>query len=538
MCLPISPPGQEDDSRMNVIFDQTRSFCQLTLAIFFLCYGCSSNKIVEKKPLEIKAVYNELQPKTVEAKPDGTVGPHLFFDPAPFAHPEDKSVNVIILTPAASPHGYGLDTRSGSLYRQRYYCEHKDIWNNFEDDLSVPPFSIAVIPRTLDALGEPQQTFVFGDAKYLDQPSSEALAHRVRIVGGVIRQVCRDYPCATSERWLSNMQLVAVNSQDPKFKDVQDLSSLKSKVDWEESLAWMQNGFGVTLAGTKPEPVYRITGEIDANRALSYFLKKNRQISFDEQKSISKSCNLLYEDLWQGSQRVRQAINKRKEMLSSGKAGTDELLVEYSDLERLNLTREQRQADAINKKFEVKKSRSEYDFAKFFGAFHQNYGKRYKTCMRFVRPASIAKDQERFWFFAFIDLFMGLEDLGWSYRCSRRAWVENPKKSNGKRLFDNKFEKNCTVDELDLAFDMAVTVMSGERNAKRPHMRFIGYDSGANGSHEKIYGWIHEDGKELVCTNEDEAKFLEKDRTLIFPSDVNWKSFRVEEKRSRYDIIK
>ncbi len=503
-----------------------------------MCSSCGSNKIVEKKALTIKPVYNELQPKTAERLPDGSVETHLFFDPAPFAHPEDKSVNVIILTPEGSPHGYDLDTRSGALYRKRFHCKHNDIWGKFDDTLSTPPFSVAIVPRTLDALGRPQEAFVFGSAKYLEQPTGESVAHRVRIVGGIIRQECRDYPCTTRERWLSNMQLIAVNSQDPKFANINNLSDLKSKVDWEKSMAWMQNGFGVTLAGTRPEPVYRITGEIDAVKALSYFLKKNTQISFEEQKKISKSCNMLYDDLWQGSRKVREAISKRKEMLSNGKAGTDELLVEYSDLEKLNLTKEQRRADSINKKYEVEKSRSKYDFAKFFSNFHENYSGRYKTCMRFVRPASIAQDQERFWFFSFIDLFMGLEDLGWTYRCSRRAWLENPKKSDGKRLYQTVFEKKCTISELDLAFDMAITVMSGERAAKRPHMRFIGYDSGANGSHKKIYGWVHESGKELVCTNEDEAKFLEKDRTTLFPSNVNWKSFRVEEKRSRYDIIK
>ncbi len=538
MCLPISPPGQEDDSRMNVIFDQTRSFCQLTLAIFFLCYGCSSNNIVEDTSLGVVPVYNGLQPKTSETDLEGFFETHQFFDPAPFAHPEDKSLNVVVLTPEGSQHAYELDTRSGTLYRKRYQCEHKDIWGKYEGTLSTPPFSISVIPRTLDALGEPQKAFVFGAGKYFEQPAYGLLAHRVRVVGGVVRQECRDYPCTSRERWLSNMQFIAVNTEDPVFRDVHDLASLKAKVNWEESLAWMQNGFGITLAGAKPEPVYRIAGEIDAKRALSYFFKKNTQITFEEQKSISKSCNILYEDLWQGSLNIRAAIEKRKKMLSSGKEGTKELLVEYSELEKLNLTRESRRADEINKRYEVEKSRSDYDFAKFFSNFHENYGKRYKTCMRFVRPASIAKDQERFWFFAFIDLFMGLEDLGWSYRCSRRGWIENPKKSNGKRLYKDVFEKNCTINELDLAFDMAITVMAGEKAAKRPHLRFIGYDSGANGSHKKIYGWVYENGKELVCTDEDEIKLLSKDRTILFPGNASWKSFRIEEKRSRYDIIK
>ncbi|MBH48238.1 MAG: hypothetical protein CME71_08720 [Halobacteriovorax sp.] len=85
---------------------------------------------------------------------------------------------------------------------------------------------------------------------------------------------------------------------------------------------------------------------------------------------------------------------------------------------------------------------------------------------------------------------------------------------------------------------MAVTVMSGEKNAKRPHMRFISYDSGANGSHQKIYGWVNVDGKELVCTDKDEVKLLEQMKMSIFPSDIAWKSFKLEKRRSRFDIIK
>tara|TARA_R110000868_G_scaffold204946_3_gene453205 strand:- start:69626 stop:71209 length:1584 start_codon:yes stop_codon:yes gene_type:complete len=527
---------------MNVIFDQIRSFCQISIAfvaiIFLSACAAKRDAAPQIQPLEIKPVYNGLQPNTREPRPDGTLETHLFFDPAPFGHPDDRSVNVVVITPAESVHGYELDTKSGALYWSRYHCKHKDIWGKYGDTLSTPPFSITIVPRMLDALGDPQEAFVFGDAKYWQERTSKSLAHRVRIVGGVIRQVCRDYPCVTRERWLSNMQLIAVNPSDPKFAKVQDLNQLKELVDWNESIAWMQNGFGVTLAGTRPEPVYRVTGEVDAAKALAYFLKKNRQINFEEQKSIVKSCNILYEDLWQGAKRVRSAMEKKQKEVGEGKDGTKALIVEYSDLERLNLNREQRQIDMTNRKLDLKKEKDEYDFSKLFANFHKNYGKRYKTCSRFVRPASLVQNPERFWFFSHVDLFMGLEDLGWSYRCSRKAWLENPRRADGKRTFENNFEKYCTTDELDGAFDMAVTVMSGERNAKRPHMRFISYDSGANGSHQKIYGWVNVDGKELVCSDKDEVKLLEQMKMTMFPSDISWKSFKLEKRRSRFDIIK
>lgn len=526
---------------MNVIFNYTRSFCQIGIAIvviFFLtsCAG-KPDGAVQTGPLQIKPVYNALNLTTAETKPDGTVEPHLFFDPIPFDQEEKSAVNVIIATAANSKFSYALDTKTGALFRKQYNCKHEDVWGKFEDTLSVAPFSVAFVPRMLDALSQPQQAFVFGDPSLWGERSTTPIAHSVRVVGGLIRQVCRDYPCTTRERWLTNMQLLAVNTKDKRFADVYDIDQLKAKVDWEHVIAWAQNGFGVTLAGTKPEPVYRVTGEIKAKPALEYFYKKDRQIDFEEQKKMISSCNLLYENLWLGAVNVRNAVKEKSEAIAKGKEGTKSLIVEYSELEKLNLTREQREADLIDKRLDQRKRHQEANFAKFFSDFHAKHSRHYKTCMRFVRPASIVKDSKRFWFFAHIDLFMWLEELGWSYRCSRRAWLENPRKSNGQKTFENSLEKNCTTEELDDAFETAITVMSGERTAKRPHARFIAYDSGFGGSHQKIYSWVYDDGKELQCTDSDEISLLEKEKTQLFPSDIEWKSFNVERRRSRYDII-
>ena len=524
-----------------MIFNYRRSFCQISIAfvaIFFLtsCAG-KRDAASSNPPLEIKPVYNALVPELQEARPDGTVAAHLFFDPAPFGHPDDRSVNVVIVTAARSKHLYQLDTRSGGLFRKQYQCEHNDIWGKFSDTLAEPPFSIAVVPRMLDVLGEPQLTFNFGDPKYLSSRFDDPKAYRMRVVGGVIRQVCRQYPCINRERWLSNMQLITVNPLDPKFANVHDLEQLKSKVDWELAVAWMQNGFGVTTSGTKPEPVYRVTGEVDATRVLGFFLKKNRRLEFEEQKTMVSACHALYESLWQTALKARHSNEKRRQFLSNSKNITKEVLEGYSDLERLNLTKEQSQVDLMAKRLELKKRDQEGDFGRAFSEFHNKYNRNYKTCMRFVRAASIVKDAQRFWFFAHIDLFMWLEELGWSYRCSNKAWLENPVRGDGKRVFEKGLENNCTTQELDNAFSMAVTVMNGERKAKRPHVRFISYDSGAGGSHHKIYGWVHEDGKELVCKDEKEKKLLEREVVNIFPVDINWQPFQLDIGRSRYDII-
>jgi hypothetical protein len=521
---------------MTVIFNQRGLFCQISIALIVLVLSnaCATQKISTTS--EIVATYNSLHPNGLESRPDGSVSANLFFDPAPSIVEEQSAINVVLLTRNGSKFGYDLDLRSGALFHRRYHCEHRDIWDKYKGDLSTPPFSVAILPRTLDALGEPQQVFYFSDAKYLQPHGLKSFSHQARVVGGVLRQVCREYPCQLRERWLSNMQLIAVNPDDPRFKDITTMAQLKSRVNWEEASAWMQNGFGVTITGIKPEPVYRITGEIEAVPAIDYLFKKDRQIDFQEQKSMVNSCHHIYENLWEKAQKARNAINDYMK-LRSKRADTLDSADEFESTDKLAIMREQREIERINKQVSLREARAQANFGQGFKDFHQEFGKRYKTCMRFVRPAAHVLDAQKFWFFAYIDLFMEMENLGWRYSCSRKGWIEENYRSQGLRAKHIPLDESCTTQEVDMAFDTAIAVMKREQSLNRPHLRFITYDSGVGGSHQKIYSWVTIDGKELVCTDKKEQELLKNVKFDIFPEEIRWKNFGIDDKRFNYDVI-
>lgn len=519
-----------------MILNQRGLFCQITIAWFALVFiaGCATKDI--ERGVEIQPVYNALHPNALEARPSGEVEANLFFDPPTHVPGNDRHLNVVIVTPKDSKQGYELDLRSGSRWRRRYHCAHDDIWNKFSGTLDVPPFSVAVVPRVLDALSEAQEAFVFGDQKLWGGELHRKF-FEVRVIGGVLRQVCREYPCKLRERWLSNMQLIAVNPQDPRFKDVHNLEQLKKKVNWDKAVAWMQNGFGVTQTGMKAEPVYRVTGEIEASAALNYLFKKDREIDFVEQKKMVNSCHALYNHLWQENRKLRAAAVAYDELRQDKGSEQKDKDLDYADSERLRLLRQQREVERLNRRVKLQEARAQANFGKAFRAFHQEYASRYKTCMRFVRPASHVRDNERFWFFAYVDLFMGMEELGWEYSCSRKSWGEGNYRRDGLRKGQVELDASCTTEELDVAFDTAVTVMKREASLKRPHMQFIAYDSGAGGSHQKVYGWVYVDGKELLCKNSSEQEKLAQHQQDLFPNQLRWKKFSVMDERSFYDII-
>jgi len=73
--------------------------------------------------------------------------------------------------------------------------------------------------------------------------------------------------------------------------------------------------------------------------------------------------------------------------------------------------------------------------------------------------------------------------------------------------------------------------MKGQTNKE---FRFVEYDSGRGGTHQKIYAWIGSQGKTLMCKNkkglfkkaEPEAQFD------VFPQDVVWETFTPDEDKT------
>lgn len=464
---------------------------------------------------------------------------HPFFDLTPFKTKESMDISYFLTTPVGSAHQYELDMISGQLYRKRTYCEQKDIWESYDGKINRPNFSIGIIPRLLDQTGKPQMLWSFGDKKYLfdAEDKGRSQSQRARIVGAFVLQYCNDYPCRTYQSWLSHLVLVGVNGFDPKFKNVTTLKELKEKVDWPYVKAFAQNGWGRTISSTVPEPAYRMVGEVEAEKAMEFTFKSGHLFSFDEINSLRKNCFYLYDYMWRSQEKVRANMKK------SVQEATDKVAQEHKkQIDRIKAIKnfslntvfsDKAEQDVRSKEGSREEQRALVDFKRFFLYFYKNYGERFRTCSKFVRPANHRENSERAWFFSFMTNWYHLEDLDYYYLCSRRSWLGNPRLTSGKRRFELDAARRCSSIELDESFERGVTVMASLDGSNKTHYRFVEYDYGIGGTHKELYSWVPETGKKLGCS----SRPLEE-KVSIFPQDVGWDDFYKNPTRKRLDLIR
>ncbi len=449
---------------------------------------------------------------------DGEYLIHPFFDLVPFASKTDNSLNFVMTTPVGSQSKYEIDLRSGKLYRKHNFCSQEDVWKKYPGTIDRPPYSEGIVPRLLDQLGSPQKVIVFGQSRYFQEfEIAPTRSQRIRIVGGVLLQYCNSYPCRGFNKWQSRILLVAVSPTDPKLKKVNNINQLKKVIDWDESVAFIQNSNGRKLSGGTPTPSYRITGNIGPKEAFKIALTKGHLFNFDEMKTVRNSCQALYDYTWKTVQAIKayeESGKLAKDMPEKNKTKVvvkrDTFTGNVVSAERL----EERSAKVKERELEIK------DFSHFFKHFYSKYKDRYKTCQQFVRDTSINSDKERMWFFSYLTSFFNTEETGYIYSCSRTAWVKNPVTSSGKRMYSFKDSiKNCTTRELNSAFDMSINIQAGLSGSFQDHFRFIEYDHGNGASHQKLYSWVRDLGDGYVCDKDRRQKLS------IFPQDVNWSNF-------------
>ncbi|MFT6070182.1 MAG: hypothetical protein ACJAT2_001965 [Bacteriovoracaceae bacterium] len=524
-----------------------RDICQLKtiklsvlIGLMFFLTSCGTKKSAIVK-VKATPVWFKSEPRFSMRDQTGSPLVHPFFDLAPFGSEKDNSINFFVTTPIESKHYYDIDLPSGRLYRKFSYCEQSDIWGRYEGDVHRPKFAIGVVPRVLDQLGKPQKIMVFGNKKYFGNFDKMARSsQRAKVIGGVIHQFCEKYPCKTRDNWLSSLVLIGVNAEDPRYSRINSLSQLKKKANWNYFKAFMENAFGRTKNGPFETPAYRMVGEVPAKEALRFALKKGHLFKFEEMRKMRESCHKLYDYLWEGSKVVRKVRKETQKMSKEQKKKDDYLFVIESKTSSAAPTIEKRfsnqevlRKNKSQEELEFRRNKKKYeDFSTFFFNFYDNYVDRYKTCMKFVKPSSLTLDSDRHWYFSFINGFMNLENANFIYRCNKRGWVENSKLSNGKRIFDFKARRNCAESSLDFAFDQVVTVNTGLKRSSKPYYRFIEYDYGVGGTHQKVQSWVKEDGKLISCseTEDKEARieFEKNNPSRVFPIDLQWKRFTVE----------
>ncbi|MEC7181578.1 MAG: hypothetical protein VXW15_02605 [Bdellovibrionota bacterium] len=461
-----------------VILDHSRYFCQLKrlgrlaslyLIFLFLLSGCGTSKSVMKKVTQkvkgSRASIPELASWESVTNRDGKMPEtgHAFFSFSPRMSSETGLTQAILTTPAGSPYRYEFHLPTGQVYRTERYCKQRDVWRSFKSSLTKPPFHEGFIPRLMDATGSPQKILVFG-SKAMHPFNFDRFSKpvTVKIVGGVQEQYCRRYPCSKQGTWQKRMVLIGVDPLHKEFMGVKTFKKFKKVSDWKYAKSFIENSQGRTSSFYDPEndrgdnPSYRIVGSFEKESAMRYVAKSGHLFKEKEILTMKKSCDKIYSFLWQASKIFKKAKSIKK-----------------SDSK------------------ETQKS-----FGLFFSSFFEDFGRSYRTCSKFMGSTKREKNMGKVWFFSFLDGVFHLANLGYSYDCEKKAWGKNVVKNNS--LFLEKDQ--CGPEDVNDAFDSAVTTLGILYRNKDHSYMYKTYDFGPGGTHQRIYSWVFNRGKKFFAS--------------------------------------
>ncbi|MBT7608399.1 MAG: hypothetical protein HN576_01500 [Bacteriovoracaceae bacterium] len=485
--------------------------------------SCShfGNRSSEIRTVEPIPQWLKVAPRFAHRSEEGYYATHAFFDFIPLPDLNSSKINFVLLTPEGSRYGYDINLHSGQIYKRHKYCPQTDTWKSTSTEINLPPYSEGFVPRILDQLGDPLKIIVYGENEYLSKSNPRRpLSQRVRVVGGVIQQYCENFPCSKRSKWLSRLVLVAVNHLDSTFKDVTTIKQLKSKINWGEFKAFIENGYGRLERGKEEYPAFRLFGVIDDKAAFKYALKKGHLFKFDEMKKLRNGCHRLYDHLWKQVTDLKLNLSKKEFLRSrSGIVDTNSLIV---DLKKSIFIKDEKKIKKFTDEELEASPKGPITFKQLFNDFYNQYGQRFKTCNEFVRTSNALKNKTRHWFFTYMEAFMNLEELGYIYHCSKRVWIRNSFAANGKRQYDKKeIKKSCSSTDLETSFDTAITLLYSLKKGNYPHYFYSMYDQGHGGSHNRLFSWVKSNGKNISC----KLKKVDYRNEVFFPLDINWKYF-------------
>lgn len=429
---------------------------------------------------------------------------HMFYDISPDINLKQYSLNFIVTTPKGSPFSYLVDLASGQHVLERAFCIQDDIWKQYGGSIFKPPVTLGIVPKILDQIGEPQKIIVFGDKKKFSQNFTRNYFD-ARVIGGFIEQVCPSGPCRKNKEWKSRIVLIGVQKDNEKFKGVKNVQELREKVDWPKVEAFVENGQGVNRIGENVFPAFRMGALISSDQTLRYLDKNSVYLKNSKLLAMRKSCHKLYDHIW-------------------NKVGIDS---EYeSELKKLNL--------AIDRLKYIKENKPTSDslFFKRFKKSFGDYGKEYKTCMKFIYPSNINHNSKRHWFFSYYTAIHLLNELNYSFDCNRNMWVRNTRTRSTKRItaLENEF-KGCSARKIDSAFEQAIPFLDSLRKKHFHSFRYVDYDGGGFGTHNKVYSWVLDNNKVLSC--KEEADYPVQYVMETFPKDIRWERRKLKIKIKR-----
>lgn len=435
--------------------------------------------------------------------------PHLFFDVNPSFGQNGMSTNVVVVTPQGSDHAYRLDLASGQRHYSHSYCAQSDVWSKYSGSINKPRFTIGVIPRFLDQIGEPQKVIIFGGAKkYVNLTDKHD--HPVRLVGALIEQHCLEGNCLGKSNWISRMVFMAVDPEDKKFGKVTNTEELKKEIDWEEVRAVVENLDGRNGSAGANYPAVRVGQMIPLGEALSYFKKGSIYLSEKESKKIREGCHALYDRLWSevGMELPEDRAAKTVPELNA----------------KLKLREE------------LKKKRKPVGFAARFKIFTKKYYQEFSTCQKFVYHGNVNLDREAFWFYSFVGLYYKLHRDGYFFDCRRKTWQRNVINTEGNLVHDLKRDiDQCSERDIDMAMEYLPNFLTGLKVSGDEYYKFVDYDTHSFGTHQKLYSWVKVKSKNYECTYDPNPDI--KKEIKVFPEDVTWKKRDVDDIEDDLKII-
>lgn len=451
-----------------------KSFCQIVILSFVLLLGLWSCSSLPKKSIfEAKPTWFNLRKSIQLANWKGEVQPHLFYDTVPGLDSALSHVNFVPLALAHDDQAYALDHISGQRYFSHFYCRQTDAWKKRGSTPRKPTFTRGIVPRHFDQLHDPQQIIVFGEAK--DYKLNKPEAYRVRIVGGVVEQICKAGRCSGPNDWMARLVLVAVNDHDRSFKDVTNIRQLQDEINWKDVQNQLENHDGHNVITGGVSPAVKVGNLLESKEVMDYLLKRSVILNSKELSDLNRQCGKLYWRLWRDVGRFTTA---------------DANLQNASDIKKKLALRE-----------ELRKQRKPTTFHQLLSGFFKKEGDALATCSRLVYPADPGKDYERFWFTSWITQYVRLHLDGWLYSCSSQAWVTE---NVGKEAME--YLKTKTGECSDRGFDRAMTSMPLFLKNQRPISgelwRFVEWDNGAHGTHSKLYSWVHVPNRKISCNDE------------------------------------
>jgi hypothetical protein len=473
----------------------------LTACVALLAVSCSSShekteEAIPNKKLENKIAYQQIQsagwlkvPKRFSFKGEySEYIHHPFFDEIPGSDFDKKVLNAIILTPKDSEHLYNLDLPSGQVFKSFTFCPQEDIAGTFSGKIKGPEFSLGIIPRILDQTATPQKIIIFGEVPKDLKPG---MVSPVSVLGGIVELECAAWPCSRTGGWQRRIVLLAKFLGDETFEKIEDISGLKELIDWPYFKAFMENGQGVHSGLVVPKIGYQVKNQLGAAEALNMVFSEGHVFSSLELFSMRSSCHKIYDYLY-------DSLHKNKD------------------------PNRQKRLEKFNKNAPANVYK---DFKNFLPFFLKNYGDRYFTCNKYVRPSNPFDNPQRHWFFSGFSAFMNLRGLNFYYSCNNEAWGHNNYDFEKKGLINN-FEaeiSKCSSSQLNFAFEHAPNTLQSLVKQNRASFRYLTFDNAPGGSHQKIYGWVPFDGLGPYCKDPKERDLLRLDfQTSYFPDDIRW----------------